>query len=126
MSAEYQGQNPLDIAKQAEQDLNSHRAKWGHDEGYDGNSGRGAAVESGVDARAAERFPGGSVTIGSAASGAGGNREIPFEEGGDIQKGTGRPTKARDFEGFGGPEDKARAYAKEQGGADSVRGNIRQ
>ena len=30
MSAEYEGQDPLDIAKQAERDLNSHEAKFGH------------------------------------------------------------------------------------------------
>lgn len=33
MSAEYNGQEPLDIAKQAERDLNQHSAKWGHDIG---------------------------------------------------------------------------------------------
>lgn len=49
-----------------------------------------AADESGVDVKGAQRFPGGDVRYGSAASGAGDNREIPFEEGGDIQKGTGR------------------------------------
>lgn len=30
MSAEYAGQDPLEIAKQAERDLNSHEAKHGH------------------------------------------------------------------------------------------------
>ena len=30
MSAEYEGQDPLEIAKQAERDLNSHEAKQGH------------------------------------------------------------------------------------------------
>ena len=37
-----------------------------------------------------------------------------------------RPFKARDFEGSGGPEDKAQAYAEEQPGSDDVRGNVRQ
>ena len=37
-----------------------------------------------------------------------------------------RPSKARDFEGVGGPEDKAQAYAEAQGGNDDVRSNIRQ
>lgn len=37
-----------------------------------------------------------------------------------------RPYKARDFEGTGGPEDKARIYAEEHGGNDDVRGNVRQ
>jgi len=36
------------------------------------------------------RFPGASMTYGSAASGAGDNREIPVEEGGDVLKGSGQ------------------------------------
>lgn len=36
------------------------------------------------------KFPGSSVTVGSAASGAGDNREIPLEEGGSINKETGQ------------------------------------
>ena len=74
-----------------------------------------SATESGVDENQASRFAGGSVTYGSAASGAGDNREIPVEEGGSIDD-KGRATKARDFEGAGGPEDKARIYADEQPG----------
>lgn len=34
--------------------------------------------------------------------------------------------KAGDFEGLGGPEDKAAAYAEVHGGDDAVRDNIRQ
>ena len=30
MSAEYEGKDPLEIAKEAERDLNSHEAKHGH------------------------------------------------------------------------------------------------
>lgn len=37
-----------------------------------------------MDAGVTAKFPGSSVVIGSAASGAGDNREIPVEEGGDI------------------------------------------
>ena len=37
-----------------------------------------------------------------------------------------RPYKARDFEGEGGPEDKARIHAEENPGANDVRENIRQ
>ena len=44
------------------------------------------AAESGVDEAAARKFPGGNVTYGSAASGAGDNREIPIEEGGEMTK----------------------------------------
>lgn len=84
-----------------------------------------AAVESGVDEGVTSKFPGVKVTTGSAASGAGDNREIPFDEGGDFQKGTGRLTKARDFEGEGGPETKRDIYAQEQPGSDDVRDNVR-
>ena len=65
------------------------------------------------------------MTYGSAASGAGDNREIPLSEGSDIDPRTGKPYKARDFEGEGGPEDKAESYAREFGGEDDVRGNVR-
>ncbi|KAL6721428.1 hypothetical protein ACLMJK_000531 [Lecanora helva] len=122
----YEGQDPLVIAQQAERDLNSHEAKQG---GY--TSGE-SANESGIDTTAASRFPGASVTVGSAASGAGGNREIPPEEGGDIitkqsEKGQSHgPTKARDFEGAGGPETKAGLYEAANPGNDDVRGNVRQ
>ena len=37
-----------------------------------------------------------------------------------------RTTKARDFEGEGGPEDKRRMHEEERGGDDDVRGNVRQ
>jgi hypothetical protein len=40
--------------------------------------------ESGVDTSVEKKFPGAKVTYGSAASGAGDNREIPVEEGGDV------------------------------------------
>ena len=49
------------------------------------------AEESGVDETATKKFPGSSVTYGSAASsGAGDNREIPVEEGGSVSRETGR------------------------------------
>lgn len=41
-------------------------------------------LESGVNEAGAEKFPGGSVTYGSAASGRGDNREIPESEGGGF------------------------------------------
>lgn len=59
------------------------------------------------------------MTYGSAASGAGDKREIPVEEGGDIGK-KGQPTTARDFEGVGGPEDKAELDRNNRGGDDDV------
>ncbi len=38
----------------------------------------------------------------------------------------GKPTKARDFEGVGGPEDKSELGRVERGGDDDVAGNVRQ
>ena len=42
--------------------------------------------DSGVDETVTSKFPGSTVTVGPAASGLGDNREIPVEEGGDINK----------------------------------------
>jgi len=117
MSKEYEGQNPIDIAKQAEQDLNSNAAKTGNVGGSDSTN------ESGVNEGVTNRFAGAEVTYGSAASGAGNNRDMP--EGG-INPTTGQPFKAGDFEGEGGPEDKARKLEQDRGGDDAIRGNIRQ
>lgn len=47
MSAEYKGQDPLEIAKQAERDLNSHEAKQGHStDRTTVQSGKGASDSS--------------------------------------------------------------------------------
>ncbi len=97
MSAEYKDQDLLDIAQKAEEDLNSHAAKHGHstsDTGRMTSLGISmhhlliptVAVESGVDSGITAKFPGSTVVEGSAASGAGDNREIPIEEGGDIDE----------------------------------------
>ncbi|KAE8448104.1 hypothetical protein EG329_009869 [Mollisiaceae sp. DMI_Dod_QoI] len=115
----YDNKDPLAVAQQAERELNSHQAKQG---GYNSSD---SANESGVNESVENRFPGASVTYGSAASGAGDNREIPVEEGGDLLK-HGKPTKARDFEGVGGPEDKSELSRVERGGDDDVAGNVRQ
>lgn len=134
MSREYEGQDPLDLAKQAEQDMNSYKMRTEHDMSSQirsgtGDHGKGASdstLESGVDESVRGKFPGADVIYGSAASGAGDNREIPLSEGGDIDPRTGKPYKARDFEGLGGPEDKERVYAEANPGNDDVRGNVRQ
>ncbi|EPE28607.1 hypothetical protein GLAREA_09728 [Glarea lozoyensis ATCC 20868] len=112
--------DPLAAAKQAEKDLNSPAMKTGA-----ANKGSDSVNESGVDESVTKKFPGSTVTVGSAASGAGDNREIPESEGGDILK-TGKPTKAKDFEGTGGPEDKAREDAYNKGGDDDVTSTVRQ
>ncbi|KAF2186171.1 hypothetical protein K469DRAFT_706831 [Zopfia rhizophila CBS 207.26] len=129
MSREYQNTDPLTIAKEAEQDFNSHPAKSGHDLKPASRYGHGASdstLESGVDESVRHKFPGGDVIYGSGASGASDNREIPLSEGGDIDPRSGKPYKARDFEAPGGPEDKERIYATANPGNDDVRGNIRQ
>ncbi|KAI6787819.1 hypothetical protein KC363_g9037 [Hortaea werneckii] len=129
MSQAYEGQDPMKLAQQAERDLNSEWAKNEHKVSDTARHAAGASdstADSGVDKSVEQKFPGASVTYGSAASGAGDNREIPLSEGGDINPTTGKPYKAGDFEGAGGPEDKARAFAEAQGGSDAIRSNIRQ
>ena len=103
MSKDYEGQDPLAIAQQAERDLNSHGAKHGWSSGESGmlylmqglpSTEPKTANESGVDTNVTTKFPGSTVKVGSSASGAGDNREIPVDEGGDIisrpgEKGSG-------------------------------------
>jgi len=99
-------------AYQAERDLNSYEAKTG-------SSGSVSTTESGVDTSVESKFPGAKVIYGSAASGAGDNREIPEDEGGEVLP-SGRTTKAGDFEGEGGPEDKLAKERSERGGEDGI------
>ncbi|KAF8852148.1 hypothetical protein BDZ45DRAFT_695316 [Acephala macrosclerotiorum] len=116
----YDNKDPLIAAKQAERELNSHQAKQG---GYNNSD---SANESGINEAAVHRFPGASVTYGSAGSGSGDNCEIPVEEGGDLL-GSGQPTKAGDLEGVGGPEDKSALDRENRGGGDDDDdGNVRQ
>ena len=98
MSKDYEGQDPIAIAKQAERDLNSHQAKHGVSTAdssnkrphtlksppHPANTSLPQATESGVDTSVTNKFPGSTIKVGSAASGAGDNREIPVDEGGDI------------------------------------------
>ncbi|KAK5999624.1 hypothetical protein QM012_005281 [Aureobasidium pullulans] len=126
MSSEYQGQDPLKLAQQAERDLNSHTAKHGHNADISSNHGHGASdstLESGVDESVRNKFPGADVTVGG--TGASDNVSIPLSEGGDINPSTGKLYKAGEFNGVGGPEDKAQIHREQDGGADDVRSNIR-
>lgn len=97
MSAEYKDQDVGSIAQAAERDLNSPNAKRGHSTSDTSNTvfplrvntpftNYLTALESGVNAGIALKFPGSAVVVGSATSGAGDNREIPVEEGGDIDE----------------------------------------
>nr|OQO20958.1 hypothetical protein B0A51_14246 [Rachicladosporium sp. CCFEE 5018] len=143
MSKEYEGQDPIAIAQQAERDLNSTASKQGSglapdvtksnstkasdSSTVDGSKGRWLtellAIDSGINEAAVNKFPGATVQVGG--QGAGNNREIPVEEGGDVLK-SGQTTKASDFEGRGGPEDKAWEANEVRGGDDDVAGNVRQ
>ncbi|KAK4937551.1 hypothetical protein LTR10_021843 [Elasticomyces elasticus] len=132
MSAEYKGQDLMDIAKQAERDLNDPKANHGaQDGGFGGKTGKGGSdstLESGIDQSVTNKFPGSTAEYGSHVSGAGNNRDIPPEEGGDIQKGTGRLTKAGDFdqgEPGEGPEHIAARRAQEFGGENDVPSNTK-
>ena len=147
MSAEYKNTDVNEIAKKAEQDLNSQSAVHGHNAGLSSTSfplpspppnflppihpkpllTPSTATESGVDTANVEgKFPGAQVKYGSAASGAGNNREIPLDEGGSI-KANGQPTKAGDFAhgGVGAPEERDQTYVHTHGGDDEIRGNVR-
>lgn len=95
MSNPYEGQDPLVIAQQAERDLNSQAAKTGANKSLSGihsftSHSRPHWLkifvegESGVDEGVTTKFPGSTVKTGSQASGAGDNREIPVDEGGDL------------------------------------------
>jgi hypothetical protein len=153
MSEQYKGQDLLDIAAKAEQDLNSSQAKTGTTSGFGGKTVSGGSLsstssmllpfvrsplqyiltsspadESGIDQSVTNKFPGSTAEYGSKVSGAGDNREIPVEEGGDIQKGTGRPTKAGDFDQGApgeGPEDISRRAAEDRGGDNDVVSNTK-
>jgi hypothetical protein len=147
MSAAYEGQDPIAIAKQAERDLNSQGAKQSHTVEDTSRGPAGAsdssmsrsipksqtlqtltnllsAIESGVDQSVEKKFPGAEVKIGG--QGASDNREIPLSEGGDINPVTGKQTKASDFQGIGGPEDSAAIDREVRGGDNDIRDNIRQ
>jgi hypothetical protein len=157
MSAEYEGKDPLELAEQAEHDINSYQAKTGNARAGASDSSKSAwlvrrivhsigwvaftlwptaftdcrltAIESGIDASVTRKFPGSTAEYGSHVSGAGDNRDIPIEEGGDIQKGTGRPTKAGDFdqgEAGEGPEDILRKREAENPGSDEFGRNRRE
>lgn len=87
------------------------------------------ADESGIDQSVENKFSqyGATADYGSHVSGAGNNRDIPISEGGDVQKGTGRLTKAGDFDQGApgeGPEHVSKRQAEAYGGDDSVRDNI--
>lgn len=91
MSKDYEGQDPLVLAQQAERDLNSHGAKHGYSTGESGMiqqwtlyilTDSRIANESGVDTNVTQKFPSSTVKVGS--TGSSDNRPIPVDEGGDL------------------------------------------
>jgi hypothetical protein len=138
MAAEYQGQDPMVIAKQAERDLNSQKAPLSDSSKSSStqrtpqpnlvetttNISPSTAQDSGVNENVEAKFPGAEVKIGG--QGSSDNRQIPVSEGGSIDPTTGKQTKASDFEGVGGPEDKAAIDREVRGGDNDIRDNIRQ
>jgi len=139
MSAAYEGQDPMVIAKQAERDLAAQKdVKNLSDSGMFQssqpqitpkkkpipNNFPPTAQESGVNENVEAKFPGAEVKVGG--QGASDNRQIPVSEGGDVDPVTGKQTKAADFQGVGGPEDKAAIDREVRGGDNDIRDNIRQ
>lgn len=123
--------NPLDVAYEAEKNLNSRENIKGTDPNTvnpkHGVAVSDSALESGIDESAIKNFPGATVTIESAASGGGNNRDIPESEGGGINPKTGKMFKAGDFEkGVGAPEARDATYAKNHGGEPDADPLVRQ
>ncbi|WRT64456.1 uncharacterized protein IL334_001388 [Kwoniella shivajii] len=106
-----------DIRK-AEESINSAQARTGS-----GQSQSDSTVDSGVNENVTSQFPGSTVQVGGTKRGD--NPVIPDEEGGEKSKVTGRQTRANDFEGEGGPEDKVAAAENDRPGDQDVTGNIR-
>ncbi|KAK8869451.1 hypothetical protein IAR55_000015 [Kwoniella newhampshirensis] len=97
--------------------INSHQAKTGSGPQSD------STVDSGVNENVTSQFPGSKVQVGGTKRGE--NPTIPDEEGGEQSKTTGRQTKADDFGGVGGPEDKVKQAETDRPGDDDVTGNVR-
>ncbi|CAK7226950.1 hypothetical protein SBRCBS47491_006403 [Sporothrix bragantina] len=99
------------ISQQAEASLNSHQAKTG------GSRVQGDDDAS-INSRAVQGFPGASVQTGDELStNRGYDRRIPPNEGGDLDA-KGRQTRGHNFEGSGGPQEKADEFYRDQGGAN--------
>lgn len=134
MSAEYKNTSLNKLAQDAERDLNSDAAKKGH-AGSDSSmsfillpfnpSNLRPASTSGVDESVTSKFPGSTVEYGTGASN---NRTIPESEGGSINPATGKLYKAGEYAhgGVGAPEAREEGYARNHGGEDDVRGNLKE
>ncbi|KAI9639873.1 uncharacterized protein MKK02DRAFT_29840 [Dioszegia hungarica] len=107
-----------EIIQKSEQAINASSAQTG--------SGKGQSLsteDSGVNENVTSQFPGSTVQVGGTKRGE--NPTIPVEEGGEeANKLTGSATKAKDFEGAGGPEEKIAKKVADEPGAQDVSGNV--
>ncbi|CAD6569012.1 MAG: hypothetical protein TREMPRED_004996 [Tremellales sp. Tagirdzhanova-0007] len=110
-------EDPAAAAARAEVEMNSYKSRSGTGKQSD------STVDSGINENVTAQFPGSTVQIGGTKRGE--NPTIPDEEGGEINKASGRQTKANEFEGEGGPEDKIRQAETDRPGDDDVTGNVR-
>ncbi|KAH7244757.1 hypothetical protein B0J15DRAFT_552372 [Fusarium solani] len=110
------------IAKQAEQDLNTYQAKTG-------NARRQDADNAGVNPLVENQFEGAQVEFGDELStNRGYNKRIPPSEGGILDD-RGRQARGEQYEGEGGPIDKLNQSYQQQGGQndnDVVGGRVPQ
>ncbi|KAI1425981.1 hypothetical protein F5Y12DRAFT_713636 [Xylaria sp. FL1777] len=99
------------IAEEAERNLNTYESKTGAHK-------TSPSDDAGVDSRAVNQFPGGSVRYDQDLStNASYNKRIPPEEGGDLDA-RGQQTRGEHFEGVGGPEHKLGEQMRDYGGSD--------
>ncbi|KIL85048.1 hypothetical protein FAVG1_11476 [Fusarium avenaceum] len=110
------------IAKEAEQDLNTYQAKTGNARPQDVGG-------AGFNAYAENKFEGAHVEFGDELStNAGYNKRIPPSEGGIVDD-KGRQATGQLYEGEGGPLDKLSRANDERGGNndnDVVGANVKQ
>ncbi|RMJ23591.1 hypothetical protein PHISP_05546 [Aspergillus sp. HF37] len=103
----------LKTAYRAERDLNTSQAKQGT--GQKSDSTRESGVDEMVDKRFGQET---SVREGTNTSGSD-HKPIPEEEGGKLDD-RGRLSKAGEFEGKGGPEDKVKMDSARRPGDDDT------
>ncbi|KEY77157.1 hypothetical protein BA78_7591 [Aspergillus fumigatus] len=106
--------NNLKIAHETENDLNTYQAKQGLGRKSD------STVKSGVNAMVDRKFGDTGIKIGREAGASSSDRKpIPEDEGGSRDD-RGRISKAGQFQGSGGPEDKVKIESQRRPGDDDV------
>ncbi|KAH1555548.1 hypothetical protein KXX57_003227 [Aspergillus fumigatus] len=106
--------NNLKIAHETENDLNTYQAKQGLGRKSD------STVKSGVNAMVDRKFGDTGIKIGREAGASSSDRKpIPEDEGGSRDD-RGRISKAGQFQGSGGPEDKVKIESQRRPVDDDV------